>query len=168
MANMDDITALILDDHAEFRRAFARLDDAKGEDGIRAVWQPLALHLEIHAEAEETILYPYLLKRGDNAEDETDDAIRDHNKIRDAINEAKRHPVTSDEWWSAVWDARKENSEHLAEEEDEVLPDFRRHATTELRAELGARWITFYGEHPNGAGLVFRDKDPKEYIEENS
>ena len=60
--------------------------------------------------------------------------------------------------------ARKENSEHLAEEEDEALPDFRRHASTELRAELGQRWLTFYGEHKNGRDLPFRDKDPQGYV----
>jgi hemerythrin HHE cation binding domain-containing protein len=165
---MDDITALIMDDHHAFRIGFARLDDARGEDELQAVWEPLALHLEIHAEAEERILYPNLLKRGDNAEDETDDAIRDHNKIRDGITEANKHPVGSDGWWAGVWDARRENSEHLAEEEDEALPDFRKHASPELRAELGAKWLTFYGEHPRGKGLTFRDKDPKEYIEDNS
>jgi len=53
------------------------------------------------------------------------------------------------------------------EEEDEVLPDFRKHATFDLRADLGARWITFYAEHPNGKGLLFRDKDPKEYIQQH-
>lgn len=31
--------------------------------------------------------------------------------------------------------------------------------------EAGARWLTFYGEHPGGKGLMFRDKDPKQYIE---
>jgi hypothetical protein len=67
-----------------------------------------------------------------------------------------------------VWTARRENSEHLAEEEDEVLPDFRKHATLELRAELAARWLRFYAEHPQGKGLDFSDKDPKKYIEENS
>jgi hypothetical protein len=164
---MDDITALILDDHHAFRVGFARLDDATGDEQLRAVWEPLALHLEIHAEAEERILYPHLLRRGTNAEDETDDAIRDHNKIRDGITEANRHPVGSDEWWAGVWDTRRENSEHLAEEEDEALSDFRRHASLELRAELGARWLVFYGEHPSGMGLTFRDKDPKRYIEDN-
>ena len=164
---MDDITALILDDHHAFRRGFARLDDAKSVAEMRAVWEPLALHLDIHAEAEESILYPHLIKRGGgDARDETDDAIRDHNKIRDAIAEAGRHPVGSDEWWSAVWDARRENSEHLAEEEDDALSDFRRHASDALRAELGARWLTFYGEHPQGNGLVFQDKDPKQYLDE--
>lgn len=165
---MDDITMLILEDHAAFRRGFARLDDARGVDELRAVWEPLALHLEIHAEAEEKILYPHLLKAGDDAEEETDDAIKDHNKIRDSIVAARALPVGSDGWWDAVWEARRENSEHLTEEEDEGLPDFRRNVGVELRAELGARWLTFYGEHPEGRGLVFRDKDPQRYIAENS
>jgi Hemerythrin HHE cation binding domain len=165
---MDDITALILDDHAAFRRGFARLDDARTTAEMRALWEPLAVHLKIHAEAEERILYPHLLKRGDNAEDEAEDAIRDHNKIRDGIAEANRHPVGSDGWWAGVWKARTENSDHLREEEDEVLPDFRKHAARELRYELGARWLTFYGEHPQGKGLDFRDKDPKKYIDEHS
>lgn len=167
---MDDITALILDDHHSFRVGFARLDDAQTPEQLSAIWEPLALHLDIHADAEEEILYPHLLTDagGDDAEDETDDAIGDHNKIRDGIEEAKAHPVGSDEWWAGVWKARKENSEHLAEEEDEVLPDFRKHATLELRHELAMKWLTFYGEHPEGKGLDFRDKDPKKYIAENS
>jgi len=165
---MDDITALILDDHAAFRRAFARLDDAAGVDEQRAVWGPLALHLEIHAEAEERILYPHLVKRGgDDAQEETEDAIRDHNKIRDAINESRNHDIGSQSWWSAVWRARRENTEHLGEEEDEALPDFRRHATTQLRADLGMQWLVFYAEHPSGQGLKFRDKDPEKFIEEH-
>jgi hypothetical protein len=166
---MDDITALILDDHHAFRVGFARLDDARGDEQLRAVWDPLALHLEIHAEAEEEILYPHLLKRGGaEADEETEDAIRDHNKIRDAIAEANRHEVDSEAWWAGVRKARTENSEHLAEEEDEALPDFRKHASLELRAELGARWIVFYAEHPSGRGLEFRDKDPDRYVEEHS
>jgi hypothetical protein len=167
MAGMDDITALIMEDHHAFRVGFARLDDAKGTDELQAVWEPLALHLEIHAEAEERILYPHLLGRGENAEDETDDAIRDHNKIRDGITAANRHPVGSDEWWAGVWHARRENSEHLAEEEDEALPDFRRHATVELRAELARKWLVFYGEHPCAMGLKMQDKDPEKYIQEH-
>jgi hypothetical protein len=166
---MDDITALILQDHHAFRVGFARLDDARGEQELGALWAPLAVHLEIHAEAEERILYPHLLRRGgDDAAEETDDAIRDHNKIRDAIAEAGRRPIGSDGWWAGVWAARRENSEHLAEEEDEALPDFRRHASLELRADLAAQWLVFYGEHPSGQGLTFRDKDPKAYLAENS
>ncbi|SBT54819.1 hemerythrin domain-containing protein [Micromonospora narathiwatensis] len=164
---MDDITALILDDHAAFRRGFARLDDARDPTEMLAIWEALALHLDIHAEAEEAILYPHLVRHGDDGPDETVDAIGDHNKIRDAIAESKRHEVGSDAWWAAVWQARRENSEHLAEEEDDALPDFRRHADVELRAQLGARWLKFYGEHKNGRNLLFRDKDPERYVQEH-
>jgi hypothetical protein len=167
---MDDITALILDDHHSFRVGFARLDDAKTDEELAAIWEPLALHLDIHADAEEELLYPHLLTDagGDDAEEETDDAIGDHNKIRDGIEEARAHPVGSDAWWKGVWKARTENSDHLREEEDEVLPDFRKHATLELRRELAIKWLNFYGEHPQGKGLNFQDKDPKKYIAENS
>ncbi|WP_249713746.1 hemerythrin domain-containing protein [Rhizomonospora bruguierae] len=181
---MDDITALIMDDHHAFRLGFARLDDAQGAEELAAIWQPLALHLDIHAEAEEEIFYPQLLRRrpkidpdaareggeekgGGDPEEESDDAIRDHNKIRDAVAEAGRHEVGSDEWWRAVWTARTENSDHLAEEEDEVLPDFRRRTSMDLRYELGAKWLRFYGEHPQGRELAFRDKDPRRYIAAN-
>lgn len=167
---MDDITALILDEHHVFRVGFARLDDAKTDEALRAVWEPLAVHLEVHADAEEEILYPHLLKDagGEEAVEETDDAIRDHNKIRDGIQEANKHPLGSDAWWAGVWQARTENSDHLREEEDEVLPDFRRHASDELRHELAGRWLAFYAQHPQGKGLIFRDKDPTEYIAEHT
>jgi Hemerythrin HHE cation binding domain len=163
---MDDITALILDDHHAFRVGFARLDDAKTDEELRAIWEPLALHLDIHADAEEEILYPHLLTDagGDEAAEETDDAIRDHNKIRDGIEAANAHPVGTTQWWDGVWRARTENSDHLREEEDEVLPDFRKHASAELRRELAVRWLAFFAEHPQGKGLDFRDKDPKKYI----
>src|SRR6201990_3499927 len=104
---MDDITALILDDHAAFRRGFARLDDAEGEAPLAAVWAARALHLEIHAEAEERILYPHLLKQhSEEAEEETDDAIKDHNKIRDAIDAAKEHEIGSEGWGAGAGGAR--------------------------------------------------------------
>ncbi|GGJ74759.1 cation-binding protein [Pilimelia anulata] len=165
---MEDITRLILSDHHAFRLGFARLDDVTEPADLRAVWEPLALHLEIHAEAEERILYPHLLKRGGaDAVDETDDAIRDHNKIRDSVAAARRHDVGSPDWWDAVWAVRRENSEHLAEEEDEALPDFRKHASDDLRADLGRQWLTFYGEHPQGAGLSMHDKDPGRYVAEH-
>ena len=166
---MSDITALIMDDHEWLRRAFARLDDASTPDELTAVWEPLAQRLETHAQAEETIFYPALLKKGDDeSPEETDDAIKDHNKIRDAITEAAGHDVGSHEWYEAVGEARAENSEHLAEEEDEGLPNFRKHASAELRQRLAELWVQFYAAHPGGLGITGDDLDPDAYIAENS
>ena len=164
---MRDVTDLILDDHAEMRRQFADLDNAASDEQRADVWASLSVLLDLHAATEEAVFYPHLLRHGAQAEEETDDAIRDHNAIRDGVAGARRAPVGSQQWWAAVGKARQENDEHMAEEEREALPDFRRHATDELRHELATRFLAFKAGHPGGQGADTGDKDPTEYIEEN-
>jgi hypothetical protein len=118
---MADITQLILDDHDTFRREFAALDDTDEPEQLRAIWEPLVALLDVHAAAEEAIFYPQLLRRGDDPEDETIDAIGDHNEIRDGLREAAQHPIGSPQWWDAVRQTRVANSDHMAEEEDDAL-----------------------------------------------
>jgi len=167
---MADIIELIYEDHDWLRRHFFYLDDARTEEDLVAVWEPLATRLDTHADAEEEVFYPALLKKGKagDPEDETDDAIDDHNSIRDAVREARKHKVGSSEWFEAVGKARTENGEHLDEEEREALPDFAKSASLELRHELGMNWLRFYHEHPAGKGVDTADKDPDEYIERHS
>ena len=105
-----DITQLILDDHHEQRRLFAILEQIDRADTgvLSALWDRLAVFLELHAAAEEEIFYPALLQVGLAAqrqagvEGETLDAIHDHNEIRDAVTEVARHQVGTDEWYAAV------------------------------------------------------------------
>lgn len=164
---MPDITKLILDDHDWFRRQFAALDDLTDPADLAKVWQPLADLLDVHAAAEEEIFYPQLLRRGADPEEETLDAIGDHNDIRDGVHDAALHPVGSAKWHAAVRRARVANSEHMAEEEDDGLADFRRHADPGLREELGRRFLAFKEEHAGTRGLDVSDIDPEQYVEEH-
>jgi hypothetical protein len=167
-----DITDLILDEHGDFRRRFVQLWDLRhsGDTGaVAAAWQPLADLLEVHARAEEEIFYPVLLKRGsEEAAEETNDAVGDHNELRDAIRAACRFETGSDPWWRAVLECRKANDEHLAEEERDVIPDFREHSDQALRSRLGTRWVAFHAEHRAARGISGEDIDPGEYIDQNS
>ena len=167
---MADIIELIYADHDWLRRQFFYLDDARTEQELTAVWEPLATRLDTHAAAEEEVFYPALLRAGHagDPEDETEDAITDHNAIRDAVREAREHPVGSSDWFEAVGRARTENGEHLDEEEREALPDFAKSASAELRHELAMRWLQFYYRHPAGRGVDERDKDADSYIAEHS
>ena len=167
-----DITQLILDDHHEQRRLFAILEqvDRSDTEALSAVWGRLAAFLEVHAAAEEAIFYPELLRVGiaarrrSGVEDETLDAIGDHNEIRDAVAEVSRHPVGSDGWYAAVAGANLANSDHMAEEEREGLTDFRRLAGLQRRHQLAVAFAAF--EARNFAGVPAVDKDPATYVRE--
>lgn len=167
-----DITELILDDHHEQRRLFAILEQIdRAETGVlSAIWDRLAAFLELHAQAEEEIFYPALLQAGITArraggvEDETLDAIHDHNQIRDAIAEVARHQVGTDGWYAAVAAATSANSDHMAEEEREGLTDFRRLAGLARRHQLAVAFAAY--EARNYAGVQPVDKDPVSYVRE--
>ena len=165
---MIDITALILDDHETFRRRFAMLDDATTPDESQAIWSSLADLLDVHAAAEELIFYPELLQIGDPQGSETEDAISDHNDIRDAVARAEEADVGTSEWWGAVGDARRANSDHMAEEEREGLRSFRQKAGEALRGRLGVEFLTYKHDHPTRGTIDTVDKDPETFIEHHA
>lgn len=165
-----DITQLIADDHTEQRRLFAMLDEIPDSNtgALEAVWRRLRALLDSHAEAEEQFFYPHLLKLGTgagdspSAKDETVDAIKDHNEIRDAASAVQQHQVGSSNWRKAVATANKANGDHMAEEERQGLADFRQHAGLELRHHLGIAFAHFSAAHLTGVRPV--DKDPAAYV----
>lgn len=168
-----DITEVILSDHEDQRRLFARLDDVDPADAVTlgALWTRLAAMLEVHAQAEEQYFYPELLKLGQRLGDsteieETKDAIGDHNDIRDGISAAAQHRPGSENWWKGVNAARQANDEHMGEEEHEGLADFRRHVDLDTRHRIAVVFVAFEAAHVGGVPLV--DKDPGQYVQENS
>jgi len=167
-----DITQLILDDHHEQRRLFALLEEIgpRDKDALGALWGRLSTFLEVHAAAEEAIFYPELLKvdrrvgRLRRGEEETLDAIHDHNEIRDSIAAVAGHEVGSDGWHKAVATVNQANGDHMAEEEREGLTDFRVAASLQLRHDLGQAFAVFEARHVAGVEPV--DKDPETYVRE--
>ncbi|MNE09108.1 hypothetical protein D3C80_1017760 [compost metagenome] len=167
-----DITQLILDDHAEQRRLFALIEEIGPQDteALAAVWARLAAFLDAHAEAEERHFYPELLKLGEGANDaedgtvqgETEDAIQDHNKLRDAVRAVAEHAVGSPAWFAAVGAANVVNSKHMGEEERQGLTDFRLNADLQTRHDLGVRFAAFQARHITGVKPV--NKDPEAYV----
>ena len=145
-----DITEVILHQHAEQRRMFTVLEEwpRDDEDGLDALWKRLEILLEVHAEAEERFFYPELVKLGegagdaDSVEEEVEDAIKDHNEIRDAVRA----------------------TQGKAERQD--LTDFRQKTTLALRHGIAVQFLRFEAEHW-ATGVTPVDKDPEEFVEEN-
>jgi len=168
-----DITEIIQQQHDEQRRGFAALEEWPRDDtdGLAAMWRRLAILLEIHAEAEERYFYPALLKLGTGAadasdeQDEVDDALHDHNKIRKAIRKVDRTTTGTAEWWTAVTDCNVHNSTHMGEEERQDLADFRQQTSLQLRHDIAIDFLRWEATHAS-SGVKPTDKDPEEYIAE--
>ncbi len=165
-----DITELILRQHDEQRHGFALLDDVARDDmaALHAIWSRLEVLLEVHADAEERFFYPRLLELGtgvgdaDGPDDEVQDAISDHNEIREGIRKVRDAEVGSEQWWTAVRQCREANSDHMAEEEREDLADFRRNADLQTRHDIAVAFITYESQHAQGVPV--EDKDPDQYV----
>lgn len=114
--------------------------------------------------------YPALLKQGEagDPKDETKDAISDHNAIRDAVTEARKHPVGTRPWFDAVSNARTENGKHLDEEEREAMPDSHQEHQRTDRHALAMQWLRFYHQHPAGAPVATADKNADVYLKQHS
>jgi len=104
-----DITELIADDHTEQRRLFALIDQLTPDDrdALKAVWDRLRALLDTHARAEELYFYPELLNLdrgadGESPDEETRDAIKDHNEIRDAAAKVDKEELGSKGWFAAA------------------------------------------------------------------
>ena len=167
MADLD-ITSLILSEHELFRRAFAEIDGLTDTAEITRRWTELADQLEVHASGEEEVFYPELLHDVQDSEEDTEHAVKDHNKIREAVDAVAQHEVGTDAWWEAFRHAREETVEHLEEEEHDVLPPFRDEVDETTRVELGQRWLAFRDAHEGARGLSGETKDPEAYVEEKS
>ena len=145
------VTDVIRMDHIWFRSQFAALNAARDDAALlTSIWTVLSARLEVHAAAEETLFYPRLLKDDSGAVDDTKDAIKDHNEIRDGIRDAGAHAVGDDAWWDAVRATDDANTEHMDEEEKGPLMEFDD------------------AEHAGARGISIEAKDPEEYVEENS
>ena len=119
-----DITTLILSEHEGFRRSFAELEQLTDAEELGRRWRELSDALEVHAAGEEEVFYPELLQDVDDSEGDTEHAVKDHNEIRETTTAVDEHEVGTDAWWEAFRACREATVDHLAEEENDVLPPF--------------------------------------------
>lgn len=168
-----DITEIILDQHNQQRRLFAALQDFPRDDvqGLGALWHQLENFLLLHAEAEEETFYRDLAVIGtgggdaDGNSEQIEDAIEDHNKLRDAIKRVRESSVGSDEWWTAVVDCDVENSRHMGEEERQDLADFRRQASLELRHATAVAFLRHVALHWEDEPKKITNRALKRYLD---
>ena len=169
---MADIVALIYEDHDWFRRYFLLLDGCRGNEELTAVWEPLADPARHPRAGRGGGLLPGPAARrvatGGDPEDETDDAITDHNEIRDAVRASREHEVGQRRVVGGGEQGPR--GERRAPRGGGARGADRRRQEPDLdqRHDLRDAVAELLRPPPAGKGVDDTDKDPDEYIAENS
>lgn len=141
----DDIIKLILDDHKPVKKLIKTLKNNKLSVDERqnafAEFTPLFV---IHAKSEEQTLYVFM-KEGSDLREEGFEGSVEHNLATQLIQEIQRSD--DDNVWAARVKVLAELVEHhIEEEEEEMLPAFRKHSDLEERIQLGQSYLSLKAE----------------------
>jgi hemerythrin superfamily protein len=112
-----NVRELLHQDHREIEAFFEQFDRGRGQDVALKICEML----ELHAEAEEQIVYPALREGVAGGRDLADEAEQQHSQARQLIAQIKQ---TSDEEHLAalVGELKEAVEHHIAEEERTVFP----------------------------------------------
>ena len=139
-----DIIQLILADHKPLKKLIKIMKNSDKEMSERqAAFEEFAPLLTVHAKPEEQTMYVFM-KDEEELREEGFEGDVEHALADQLLEEIKR---TEDEdlWGARVKVLAELVEHHIEEEEEELLPDFKKHSDVSQRAELGAEFLRLKG-----------------------
>lgn len=137
-----DIVNIILEDHKPLKKLIEVMKDSDrtADERFRA-FKEFAPTLVAHAKPEEEILYTYM-KKEDQLREEGFEGDVEHQIADQLLEEIKR--TTDEDLRSARIKVLAELVEHhIEEEEEELLPNFKKYSEQKVRFDLGNRFLEF-------------------------
>lgn len=135
-----DIIELILEDHRPLKDLIEKLKDSDVDPGDKMVaFEEFASLLMIHAKPEEESLYTYM-KNDEDLRTEGMEGQVEHELADQLIAEIKAES-DPDMWQAKVKVLAEMVEHHIEEEEETLLPDFKKESSAEEREELGQKFM---------------------------
>jgi hemerythrin superfamily protein len=131
---MPDVIKLLEGDHREVEKLFAKAEANTGAAKAQVVAK-IARELTVHAEVEETIVYPSMRQAG--LGDLVEEAEQEHQKVKDLVAQLEAADGASSEVDGILADLKANVSHHVGEEESEAFPKFRQAVDQSSRDALG-------------------------------
>jgi hemerythrin superfamily protein len=132
----DDVVELILADHRLFEELFRALRNREEDRGARRI--ELADLLVAHAEAEESEVYPSLMRKAQDEAGEIEHGVEEHAEGHEALARLQQiEDVGSAAFEDALEELVEVVNHHVDEEERDVLNAARANVEDDVRAELG-------------------------------
>ena len=140
-----DIIQLILNDHKPLKKLIKVMKNQDKDIEIRrSAFEDFMPLLIVHAKSEELVLYTYM-KSDKDLRTEAFEGDVEHGLADQMLEEARR--TDDDDLWSARVKVLAELVEHHIEEEEEsLLPDFKKSSDSDTRVALGEKYISKKGE----------------------
>ena len=131
---------LLKADHDKVGKLLDQIDQTteRGTKTREELFTKVKTELDIHAQIEETIVYP-ALEEADETRDITLEAYEEHRLVKQLLSELESMSKDSEEW-TARFSVLKENVEHHVEEEEgELFPKAKKVLSKEDQETLGTR-----------------------------
>jgi hemerythrin superfamily protein len=140
----DNVVDLIMNDHREVEKLFARLE--KEPDQRAGLVPVLTTLLTAHSRAEEAEVYPAARSEAGETE-EVEHSQKEHLEAEQLLAKVAETDPASPEFDTALAEAKKAIEHHVEEEESKVLPGLRSGLSEGRLMELGELFLTSRSEH---------------------
>lgn len=119
---MPNATQMIRQDHKKVEGLFKKFEQTQGAQAKRRLAENAMAELEVHAALEEEIFYPAVKKEVDDGSSMVQEAIEEHQTVKQLISELKGMQEANEEFESQFSQLMENVQHHVEEEESEMLP----------------------------------------------
>ena len=151
-----DAIDLLMADHREAKKLFAKFESASGAAAQAQIVQMLCNALNVHTRIEEEIFYPAI--RGKADDDLLDESYVEHDGAKVLIRDLLGSKPDADFYKAKVTVLQEQIEHHVKEEERQVFPQLRRGLDRDALAQLGDAVVAAKSSPPRrgAAGQVRR------------
>jgi hemerythrin-like domain-containing protein len=132
-----DVIELLEHDHREVEQMFAEFDRATSKGEKEALRDRIIIELVRHSEAEEQAVYPLIRTQIDNGDQIIEHEIDEHSKAERIMKELDTMSADDPQFGVLMQQLMAAIKEHVAEEENDVFPQFRTTVSPEELQKLG-------------------------------
>ncbi len=119
---MPNATQMIRQDHKKVEGLFKKFEQTQGSQAKRRLAENAMAELEVHAALEEEIFYPAVKKEVDDGSSMVQEAIEEHQTVKQLISKLKGMQEADEEFESQFSQLMENVQHHVEEEESEMLP----------------------------------------------
>jgi iron-sulfur cluster repair protein YtfE (RIC family) len=143
---------LLKADHRRVEELFARVRDNENGNN-ETTFRTIKSELDAHANIEETIFYPYLLKKGDTELQRiVREGVEEHRQVKAFLAELEGTSGTTEDFKAKMKVLMEDVEHHVEEEEDEMFPLVEDQVEAENLERLGVQMETEKGNFKSRRG----------------